>query len=108
MVTTSILLTEQEQAILQIIAQQAGTTQEDLLRSAVQRMIAEFKSLNTAYPLPQRRSNRQQRTEAAKQQARERFEHHFGTLNLEDATGADNEQIDADLAQAYLAAHEEN
>lgn len=108
MVTTSILLTEQEQATLQIIAQQAGTTQEELLRSAVQQMIAEFKSLNTAYPLPQRRSNRQQRSEAAKQQARERFERQFGALNLEDATGADNEQIDADLAQAYLATHEEN
>ena len=46
---------------------------------------------------------RRQRSEAAKQQARERFERHFGVLDLGYATGADNEQIDADLAQAYLA-----
>lgn len=108
MVTTSILLTEQEQAMLQIIAQQAGTTQEELLRSAVQRMITEFQSLSAVYPPRQQKRNRQQRSEMAKQQARDRFERHFGTLTLEYATGSDNEQIDADLAQAYLATHEEN
>ena len=108
MVTTSILLTEQEQAILQIIAQQAGTTQEELLRSAVQRVITEFQSFNVVYPPRQQKLNRQQRSEMAKQQARDRFERHFGALALGYATGADNQQIDADLAQAYLATHEEN
>lgn len=41
--------------------------------------------------------------EAAKQQARQRFERHFGTLSADYAGSAENEQIDADLAQAYAA-----
>jgi hypothetical protein len=46
-------------------------------------------------------------TEAQKQAARERFERHFGAVNLGHATGADNEGIDADLARAYADSHEE-
>ena len=49
-----------------------------------------------------------QRTEAEKQAARERFERHFGEVDLGYATGVDNEQIDADLAREYAATHEEN
>ena len=44
--------------------------------------------------------------EAEKQAARERFEQHFGAVNLGHATGADNESIDADLARAYADNHE--
>ena len=40
-------------------------------------------------------------TEAEKQAARERFERHFGAVNLGQATGVGNEGIDADLARAY-------
>ena len=39
--------------------------------------------------------------------ARERFERHFGEVDLGYATGVDNEQIDADLARAYAARHRE-
>ena len=46
-------------------------------------------------------------TEAEKKAARERFERHFGEVNLGRATGADNEGIDADLARAYADSHEE-
>lgn len=45
-------------------------------------------------------------TAAAQQAARERFERHFGEVELVDAIGADNEQIDADLAREYADAHE--
>jgi hypothetical protein len=45
------------------------------------------------------------RTEAEKQDARERLERHFGEIDLGDATGADNESIDADLAREYTSAH---
>jgi len=38
---------------------------------------------------------------AAEQAARERFERHFGAVDLGHATGVDNEQIDADLIKAY-------
>jgi hypothetical protein len=108
LLTANVALTEQEQQTLQAIAQQAGTTQEELLRKAVQRLIAEFQPPHAAYQPLRMKRKRRQRSEAAKQRARERFEHHFGALNLGYATGVDNEQIDADLAQAYLATHEEN
>jgi hypothetical protein len=41
--------------------------------------------------------------ETIKQQARQRFERHFGTLAADNAGSAENEQIDADLAQADAA-----
>ncbi|MBX9583120.1 MAG: hypothetical protein K2X87_22665 [Gemmataceae bacterium] len=46
------------------------------------------------------------RTEAEKQAARERFERHFGAVDLGRPTGADNEGIDADLAREYGDRHE--
>jgi hypothetical protein len=46
-------------------------------------------------------------TEAEKKAARERFERHFGEVNLGYATGADNEGIDADLARDYADSHED-
>ena len=48
----------------------------------------------------------QQRTAAEQQAARARFEQHFGAVDCSDATGADNEQIDADLAREYADTHE--
>ena len=47
-----------------------------------------------------------QQAESEKQAARERFEHHFGEVNLGYATGVDNERIDADLAREYADLHE--
>ena len=44
------------------------------------------------------------RTDTEKQAARERFERHFGEVNL---AGADNESIDADLAREYSSPHDE-
>ncbi len=52
------------------------------------------------------RSALQQRTAAEQQAARARFEQHFGEVDLSDATGADNDQIDADLAREYADTHE--
>jgi len=108
LLTANIPLTEQEQQTLQIIAQQSGATQEELLRKAVQRLIAEFQSPHLSDQPLRTKRKRRPRSEAAKQRARERFERYFGALNLGYATGVDNEQIDADLAQAYMATHEEN
>jgi hypothetical protein len=45
--------------------------------------------------------------EAEQQAARERFERHFGSLDLGRPTGADNESIDADLAREYANRHED-
>src|SRR5262245_4731974 len=44
-------------------------------------------------------------TEAEKQAARERFERHFGAVNLGHATEADNESIDADLGRTFDDRH---
>jgi hypothetical protein len=52
-------------------------------------------------------SIRTQRTESERQAARERFERHFGEVDLGYATGVDNDQIDADLAREYADTHEE-
>ena len=43
--------------------------------------------------------------EAEQQHARARFERHLGALDLGQATGVDNEQIDADLTKAYANTH---
>jgi len=42
-----------------------------------------------------------------RQAARERFEKHFGEVDLGEPTGSDNDGIDADLAGEYAKAHEE-
>jgi hypothetical protein len=42
-----------------------------------------------------------------KQAARERFERHFGEVDLGCPTGTDNETIDADLAAEYISTHEQ-
>ncbi len=47
-------------------------------------------------------------SETDKQAARERFERHFGAVNLGYATGIDNESIDADLARTYADTHEDS
>ena len=44
---------------------------------------------------------REQRTEAEKEAARQRFRRHAGAIDLGYATGVDNENIDADLIRAY-------
>jgi len=43
-----------------------------------------------------------------KQKARERFESHFGEIDLGYSTGIDNESIDEDLAREYIDTHEES
>ncbi|MGV0025224.1 hypothetical protein [Phormidesmis priestleyi] len=45
--------------------------------------------------------------EVEKNAARARFEHHFGTLKIDDDMSLDNESIDADLVREYGSTHEE-
>jgi len=52
------------------------------------------------------RHARQLRTAAEQHAARVRFEQHFGEVDLPGAIGADNEQIDAELAREYGDTHE--
>ena len=106
MLTRTVPLTEQESVTLQTIAQQTGKTQDDLLHEAVQLLIGQFQQSRQRYWPHLTKQKRHYRTETARQSARERFEKHFGTLNLSDAMGADNESIDADLAKAYASNNE--
>ena len=46
-------------------------------------------------------------SEEEKQAARERFEKHFGEINLGYPIEVDNESIDADLAREYASNHQE-
>ena len=46
--------------------------------------------------------------QVASQDARERFERHLGEVDLGRPTGADNANIDADLARVYADTHEGN
>lgn len=47
-------------------------------------------------------------SEADRPAARQRFERHFGAVNLGHATEIDSESIDADLARSYADTHEES
>jgi hypothetical protein len=51
-------------------------------------------------------SVRRPQTAAEQHAAQVRFEQHFGEVDRPDAVGADNEQIDADLAREYGDRHE--
>jgi predicted transcriptional regulator len=88
----TVELSDEVYAALRRQAQATGTS---LARVAAASLERQFKGTGT---LP---------TDAEKQAARERFERHFGEVNLGHPTGADNESIDADLAREYSSAHEQ-
>ncbi len=46
-------------------------------------------------------------SETEKALAQSRFEHHFGTLALDQSMSLDNESIDAALVREYASAHED-
>lgn len=76
---------------LQQQARAAGTSPEELAAASLQRQ------WNT--------TDRGQ-SGAETQAARDRFERHFGEIELQDPTGLANEAIDADLAREYSDTHE--
>jgi len=84
--TLTIQLTGQAFFRLQRQAEAAGTSPAELVAASLER------------PCEVRRPAR---TEAERASARQRFERHFGELDLGYPTGADNDGIDADLAAEY-------
>jgi hypothetical protein len=82
-------LSDKAWSTLQSRAQATGISPADLAAASIERQFDGSVS----------------RTEAENQHARERFESHFGEVDLEDATGADNASIDADLAREYGSPH---
>jgi hypothetical protein len=80
-------------------AEAAGVSPAQLVAASLEERFSGLDGLANLHPLL---------TEAQKQAARERFEHHFGAVNLGYATGPDNESIDADLAREYADSHEDD
>jgi len=82
-------------AALRRSAEAAGTTPGQLAAQALEQSFA-----GSSAPQPAAADG------FGREAARERFERHFGSLDLGHATGADNDRIDADLAREYAAKHE--
>ena len=95
--TLTLELSDEVYTIIQRHAEMAGTSLSQWIAMMLEQRYGR---------LPDGQRVRPQRTEAEKQAARERFERHFGEVDLGYATGVDNEQIDADLAREYAATHE--
>ena len=94
------LILELSDAVYTIIQRQteaAGTSPAHWLAKTLERQYS---------PSGTEQSAGARRIAAEQQAARERFEWHFGAVDRADAIGADNEQIDADLAREYTDTHE--
>jgi hypothetical protein len=78
-------------------AESAGTSPSHWLATTLERQYG---------PRHAEQSARRPRTTAEQHAARIRFEQHFGEVDLPEAVGTDNEQIDADLAREYSDTHE--
>ena len=97
--TLTLELSDEVYTAIRHHAETAGTSPAHWIATTLERQYGDVREWQGA---------RTQRTEAEKQVARERFERHFGEVDLGYATGVDNEQIDADLAREYAATHEAN
>lgn len=93
-----IQLSEATYAELQRSARAAAKSPEELAASALEKQFGNA----SGSPFPDAGTSKVQA-----QEARQRFERHFGAVRLGHATGADNEGIDADLARAYADRHGE-
>lgn len=91
-------LSDAAYAMLESRAQASAKSPEALAAAALEQQFGGADSGN---------QNGRPVAEADKQAAGERFERHFGAIDLGHATGTDNERIDADLARAYEDHHEE-
>jgi predicted transcriptional regulator len=97
--TLTLELSDEVYTAIRHQAETVGTSPAQWIVTTLERQYGKVRDWQSA---------RTQRTEAEKQVARDRFERHFGEVDLGYATGVDNEQIDADLAREYAATHEAN
>jgi hypothetical protein len=89
--TLVVQLSEEAYGALRREAESKGTSPEEVAAALVECQLAA----------------RSLRAEADRQAARERFERHFGELDMGCPTGLDNDRIDADLAKECADTHEE-
>jgi len=95
--TLILELSDEVYATIQRQAESAGTSPAHWLATSLEQQYGARQAWHSA---------RRPRTAAEQQAARVRFEQHFGEVDLLDAIGADNEQIDVDLAREYGNTHE--
>ena len=90
--TLTLELSDQAFSVIQRQAEAVGIPPESLVETLLEEQSTQiFKAL---------------RSSTERQMARSRFEHHFGTLELEVATAIDNESIDADIAAESIDPHQ--
>lgn len=94
------LMVELSDDVYAAIERQAVAAQTSPASLIATSLAQQFRSVGNA------RQRRHERSEAELQAARERFERHFGAVDLGYATGIDNEDIDADLVREYVDPHE--
>jgi predicted transcriptional regulator len=97
--TITVELSDEVYEALQRQAQAAGMSPAELVAATLGRQYRAVEGQTVNQPA---------RNSLEEQAARERFERHFGAVNLGHPTGVDNEGIDADLARAYADDHEES
>jgi hypothetical protein len=95
--TLILELSDEVYTTIQRQAESAGTSPAHWLATTLEQQYGSRQA---------RQSARRPHTAAEQQAAQVRFEQHFGEVDLPDAIGADNEQIDADLAREYGDTHE--
>jgi hypothetical protein len=95
--TLILELSDEAYITIQRQAESAGTSPAHWLATTLEQMYR---------PRHVGQSARRPRSAAEQHAARVRFEQHFGEVDLPDAIGADNAQIDADLAREYSDTHE--
>ena len=95
--TLILELSDEVYTTIQRQAESAGTSASHWLATTLEQQYGPQLAWHSAL---------RQRTAAEQHAARARFAQHLGEVNLPDATGADNEHIDADLACEYSDTHE--
>jgi hypothetical protein len=95
--TLILELSDEVYTTIQRQAESAGTSPAHWLATTLEQQYG---------PRHAGQSARRPRTAAEQHAARVRFEQYFGEVDLPDATGADNAQIDVDLAREYSDTHE--
>jgi len=95
--TLTLKLSDETYTLIQRQAEAAGTSPARWLAGTLEQQYGRARASQ---------SGGETRPGAHEQAARERFERHFGEVDLDDATGADNARIDADLAQEYADTHD--
>ncbi len=97
----TVELSDEVYNIIQRQATEANISPAQVVLASLEQYFHEQHEQDEPSGAPRRVRARSVRKKAELQVARERFERHFGTVDLGYPTGASNEEIDADLESEY-------